>query len=622
MSSLILTLPIAIPLFLSLFVFVSPKQIKFVREAFVLIASGVNLVIFSVLFAQIYRDNNPINLDITGWIGADINFSLKIDKLSAFVLLIGAVIGFLVIVYTLFFMKGKSYQRMFYGFLLITLAFLNGTILANNLIVLLFFCEGLLITLFGMIVTGGQKSFPVAIKALVLSGTADLLLMLGIGMTIFNANGEISLDKLNVSLEDPLGCLSFLLLVLGAVGKAGAMPFHSWIPDAATEAPLPFMALVPAVFEKLIGVYVLARVTLDLFQFEEFSAMSYVIMALGAATLLFSVMMALVQRDIKRVLAYHAISQVGYIMLGIGSATPIGIVGGLFHMANHAMYKSGLFLIAGNIERQTGTTDMRKIGGLARKMPVTFLCFIIAAASYIGVPPFNGFFSKELIFDGALEISWVFYLVAAAGAFFAALSFFRLGHSVFLSKLNKETEKTVKETKEAPLFMIVPTLLIAAGCILFGVYNALPIQSMIEPILGHLPVDTYAGFPHNLTIVAISVGLLIGAFLCHLYGVNKERNPLNATSYLYNAPILRSVYRWADRRYLDPYDIGMGIVKGVSKLLFMLDRAIDWVLCVFLVKAVGYTAGFIRKCHNGSYSRYIIWAFLGLVVLIFIAFQA
>ncbi len=140
-------------------------------------------------------------------------------------------------------------------------------------------------------------------------------------------------------------------------------------------------------------------------------------MIIGAATILFAVMMALIQKDFKKLLSYHAISQVGYMILGIGTGLPAGIVGGLFHMINHAMYKSCLFLTGGSVEKQAGTTDLKKLGGIGRLMPVTFICFIIAAAAISGVPPLNGFFSKELVYDGALERHWIFYAAALSAHF-------------------------------------------------------------------------------------------------------------------------------------------------------------------------------------------------------------
>jgi NADH-quinone oxidoreductase subunit L len=133
-------------------------------------------------------------------------------------------------------------------------------------------------------------------------------------------------------------------------------------------------------------------------------------MVIGAITIILAVMMALIQRDYKRLLSYHAISQVGYMILGIGTCLPAGIIGGIFHMLNNALYKCGLFLTGGVVEKQTGTTDLAKLGGLRLNMPVTFVCYLITAASISGVPPFNGFFSKELIYDAALVRGKVFYI--------------------------------------------------------------------------------------------------------------------------------------------------------------------------------------------------------------------
>jgi formate hydrogenlyase subunit 3/multisubunit Na+/H+ antiporter MnhD subunit len=226
-------------------------------------------------------------------------------------------------------------------------------------------------------------------------------MMFGIGLT-WHLAGTMTISQISLPL-DRMGAIAFLFMATGALSKSGCMPFHSWIPDAALDAPLPFMAFLPAALEKLLGIYLLARLSLDMFRLSAASWVSTVLMIVGAATILLAVAMALIQKDYKRLLSYHAVSQVGYMVLGIGTATPVGIVGGLFHMINHAMYKSCLFLSAGSVERQVGTTDLSKLGGLARKMPVTMSCFVIGAAAISGVPPLNGFFSKELVYDGALE---------------------------------------------------------------------------------------------------------------------------------------------------------------------------------------------------------------------------
>ena len=241
------------------------------------------------------------------------------------------------------------------------------------------------------------------------------------------------------------------------------MPFHSWIPDAAIAAPLPFMALVPAALEKLIGIYFLARISLDMFKLSAGSALSTVLMWVGIVTIILAVMMALIQKNYKRLLSYHAISQVGYMILGIGTAIPAGIVGGLFHMINHAIYKSGLFLTSGAVEKQVNTTNLEELGGLGRKMPITFICFIITAASISGVPPFNGFFSKELVYDAALERGLLFYLAAIAGSFFTAASFLKLGHSAFLGAPSESSAKA----REVKWQMLLPMVIISGFCVMF-----------------------------------------------------------------------------------------------------------------------------------------------------------
>jgi len=346
-------------------------------------------------------------------------------------------------------------------------------------------------------------------------------MMLGIALT-YHLAGTFAISK--ISLPMTLGgSIAFVLLMIGAISKAGSMPFHSWIPDAAIDAPLPFMAFLPASLEKLLGIYLLARISLDMFQFTAGSWVSMLMMIVGAATILLAVMMALVQKDFKRLLSYHAISQVGYMILGIGTALPVGIVGGLFHMINHAMYKSCLFLTGGSVEKQAGTTDLKKLGGIGKYMPVTFICFIVAAAAISGVPPFNGFFSKELVYDGALERHWIFYAAALLGSFLTAASFLKLGHAAFLGKESEEN----KNVKEAPWQMLVPMITIASFCILFGVYNALPLNKLIQPILGlRLEGHNFAGFHVKTLLLAGTLISLTLALLNHMFGVKKSGSGL------------------------------------------------------------------------------------------------
>ncbi|MDD4183249.1 MAG: proton-conducting transporter membrane subunit, partial [Candidatus Omnitrophica bacterium] len=412
-----------------------------------------------------------------------------------------------------------------------------------------------------------------------------------------------------------LASLAFLLLMIGAISKAGSMPFHSWILDAATQAPLPFMALVPAALEKLLGIYLLARISLDMFRLSANSALSTVLMWIGILTIILAVMMALIQKNYKRLLSYHAISQVGYMILGIGTAVPAGIVGGLFHMINHAIYKSGLFLTGGAVEKQTNTTELSELGGLGRKMPITFICFIITAASISGVPPFNGFFSKELVYDGALERGLIFYLAAIAGSFLTAASFLKLGHSVFLGKISQSHEN-IREVKWQMLF---PMIVLSFFCVLFGLVNSLPLNQLIIPIVKNSLQDSQHSyiFHINIKLIIATLVVLILALLNHIFGVRLNRGALHATDHIRNAPILSGIYDKAERRFFDPYEIGLKIMRFLSKISFKFDKLINALYDVATVKVFYTTGSFLRRLRGNNYPVYLMWSLLGFAAVTF-----
>jgi formate hydrogenlyase subunit 3/multisubunit Na+/H+ antiporter MnhD subunit len=602
---------IAIPAVAGVLALALTGKSKGPREAVALIATLANLILAAALFSKQITYSVP-------WAGGfGFAFALRLYHFSGFIILAVAGFSFLVSLYSVAFMAGKSLNNQFYSYLLLSLALANGAVLADNLVLMLFFWEGLLLTLFGMIIIGHPGAYKTAIKALIIAGVTDLCMMFGIGLTYY-LSGTMTMSQISLPL-DKLGAVAFIFMAIGAVSKAGCMPFHSWIPDAAVDAPLPFMAFLPAALEKLLGIYLLARLSLDMFQLTEASWVSTMLMIVGSVTILLAVAMALIQKDYKRLLSYHAISQVGYMILGIGTCTPVGIVGGLFHMINHAMYKSCLFLTGGSVEKQAGTTDLRKLGGLGKKMPITMTCFIVAAAAISGVPPFNGFFSKELVYDGALERHWVFYAAALMGSFLTAASFLKLGHAAYFGKLNEEH----KDVKEAPAAMLLPMITIAAFCVLFGVYNPLPLRHLIQPILGaRMEGHDFSGFPHSAFLVVMTFVSLLSAFLNHRWGVARTGKGIGAVDHIHHAPVLSQIYDKAERRFFDPYDVGMKIVNVYANIAFGIDRCLDWMYNVFTVKLTyAFTDG-IRELHNGSYSTYIVWSLTGVLAVIVVALKS
>ena len=613
-----LFLPILIPAVAALLV-LAVRNNSGARSLIAVVGALANLVVVASLFMTAQGAGVP--LFHAPW-AYGMEFALHLDKLGAFITLAAAGFGFLVLLYSWQFMQNNKNAGWFTFFLLASLGMISGAVMADHLVTLLFFWEGMMGVMFGMIAVGRPGAWKTATKALIISGVTDLCLMLGIGIVWWytkqpGLHFSMLLSELakNPLPTTGLGAAAFVLIMIGAISKGGSMPFHSWIPDAAVDAPLPFMAFLPAAIEKLMGIYFLVRITVDMFAIKPGSGMSVLMMSIGAVTILLAVAMALVQKDFKKLLSYHAISQVGYMILGVGTALPVGIVGGLFHMINNGLYKSCLFMTAGNMEKQAGTTDLRKLGGLGRQMPVTFVCFLIAAFSISGFPLTNGFYSKELVYDAALQSGTIFYLAAVLGTVLTAASFLKLGHAAFMGPRPVEHEKV----KEAPIGMLIPVVILAATCVLFGLYNVLPIEHLIQKsfALKEIAEGEFAGLvPHHWSLAGLACLALVIALVNHLWGVKHSGSGVGAVDHIHHAPVLKSIYAQAEAGRLDPYRWGMGLAQAVAYI----GNALDWINDqIYESLAVGLTALFswmFRKVNSGSFSLYVLWSLAGVAALI------
>lgn len=505
-------------------------------------------------------------------------------------------------------------------YLFISLAMMNGVFMSDSLPMMLFFWEGLLCTLFGSLMINNRQNPAAAVKALTLSGFADLLLMLGIIVTC-KVSGATALSEMHALPVSGVGALGFYCLMAGSLGKAGCMPFHSWIPAAAKDAPLPFMASFPGALEKLVGFFLAVRVISDVYDVAPGSAPSLVIMTVGALTLVFAVAMALVQKDMKKLLSYHAVSQVGYMVLGIGSALPVGIAGGLFHMLNNVIYKSALFMSAGIIEKSLGTTDLREFSGLRKKMPVTCVCFTVCGLSIAGVPGFNGFFSKELIFDAAYEINIVFYIAALVGAFMTAVSFLKMGRAAFAGELRLPKFVKPDSIGEKGLLMKVPMAFMAVMCIVFGfIANKLPIDGWFK--CATKAEEALGGWPHSAWMVIVSCCVLALAVLDHIYGSKKTGKAINAADHIHYAPVLHGIYDAAEKGKFDPYNRLNALAGAFAFVCVNIEKGVSYIYDSFIPGVTQKAGEVLHRADNGALSRYLIGVLIGAVVLavIFISY--
>ncbi|MCX5678828.1 MAG: proton-conducting transporter membrane subunit [Candidatus Omnitrophica bacterium] len=530
---------------------------------------------------------------------------LRADNLSAFIAMAVSLFAFLITVYSFGFTE-RLFGRYF-GYLLMTLGASLGVLFANNFIVMIVFWGFLALMLYLLVnLEGTQEAALSSRKALVIIGGTDAVMILGIAL-IWSVTGTLSMDKVRLPMTNALTYIAYFSIVMASFAKAGAMPFHSWLPDVAEDAAASVSAYLPASLDKLLGIYLLARASLDLFITTK--ASNLVLVMVGAFTIIMAVMMALVQHNYKRLLGYHAVSQVGYMILGIGTGTAVGIAGGLFHMLNNAIYKSCLFLTAGAVEKRTKTMDLDKLGGLAKFMPLTFIACLVASLSISGIPPFNGFVSKWMIYQGIIESAgsggklWVVWLSAAMfGSALTIASFMKLLHAAFLGRCSDG----VKDVREVSPSMYIPMLMLAAICVLFGVFAfQLPIPLFIVPsIAGSLAyIGTWGSI---LATVLILAGLVLGLFIYWLLksgsfrvvdnfvgGTPSEKLPRISGTEFYNtikdiAPIGR-IYKEEESGNLDLYNVGL--------------------------KAVNFFTAPLRRLHNGVLPTYLVWCFLGMIAM-------
>ena len=594
MNLSIFFVPILLPIIFGFLCLIIPKKLKGIREPLALIGV-LSTFILTILFFLKRK-----TLSGLPW--------FYLDSLSSFILLAIGLFGVLITLYSLKFMKGKDRLNEYYTYLLWTIGASCGVVLVNNLILLLVFWGFLGLTLYLLIGIGGPKAVDSAKKTLIIVGGSDALMVLGVA-ALWVLTQSFQMDKINIAIAGGLPILAFSTLAIAAFTKAGAMPFHTWIPDMAENAPVPVTAFLPAALDKLLGIYLLARIAMNLFIMSKGAGL--VLMAIGAGTIIFAVMMALIQHDAKRLLGYHAVSQVGYMLLGIGTGNPIGIAGGLFHMLNNAIYKGCLFLGVGAVEHKTGTTDLGKLGGLAKAMPVTFVTCLIAALSISGVPPFNGFFSKWMVYQGVIELGkqdsklWIIWLVAAMfGSALTLASFMKLIHAIFLGR-SSEQPSQISAKKEVSFTMWFPMVVLAGLCIIFGVFAyQVPLGLFILPSVAKV---LFLGFwsPSFATLLII-IGIILGLII---YSLGKVRLVRESSPFIGGEVLTQEMRVSGERFYQTIEDIGLlnKVYRMAKNKCFDIYEQGKKIVFFFTKK--------LQYLHNGVLPTYLVWCLLGMIVL-------
>lgn len=449
---------------------------------------------FSV-YTSVLLENIPAKVlvyKIGGWI-PPFGICLVLDGLSSFMLVTVNLITFFVARYSLSYMEKYTDKPKFFTLFSLMVCGMNGLILTGDLFNLFVFLEIASIASYALVAFGTEaEELEASFKYAIMGTVASSFIFIGIAF-LYGFTSTLNMaDMAGILSGKPnLWVVPFVsvLFLMGFGLKAALVPFHAWLPDAHSSAPASISAMLSGVLIKTLGVYAMLRIFFNIMGAH--NTYLSVLMFLGAISLLVAVVLALSQWDLKRLLAYHSISQIGYIVLGIGLGTPLGILGGLFHLFNHSVFKSLLFLGSGAIDYNINTRDLREMGGLNKVMPVTGAANLIASMSISGIPPFNGFFSKFIIIMACIQQGHFGYAFCAViGSILTLSSFMKVEKYAFFGELKSK----FIGLKEVPFSMRFSLVGLAVICIFGGIMLLAPWRFFMDNAVNVLAQGTrYAG---------------------------------------------------------------------------------------------------------------------------------
>jgi NADH-quinone oxidoreductase subunit L len=608
---------------------------------------GISTVLSLYLLKLSVFDNLPVlNQNIYAWaVFGNVQFHIGflIDRLSLLMMSVVTFISLMVHIYTIGYMHDDpGYARFFSYISFFTFAMLS-LVMSNNFLQLFFGWEGVGVAsylLIGFWYTKPSATFA-SLKAFLVNRVGDFGFLLGIGVIFYYYNSvdyQTVFSNLNILAQQPAFHLSStwtvsgatlvcILLFIGAMGKSAQVPLHVWLPDSM-EGPTPISALIHAATMVTAGVFLLARFS-SIYELSEVARST--ILVIGATTAFFMGLLGLVQNDIKRVIAYSTLSQLGYMMVAMGASA---YAAGMFHLMTHAFFKALLFLAAGSvIIAMHHEQDIRKMGNLKKYMPITYITSLIGSIALCGIPPFSGFFSKESIIDAvghvAIAGSSYAYWCVLLGAFVTALYSFRLLFLVFHTKerMDEETRSHLHETGPVitvPLILLaIPSMVIGGLCVksvLFetpgffdGSITVLPANNVLAQMAHHFH-GVWQATLHSVTTAPFWLAIA-GVVVAWLMYIRFPRVP----------EMFSRRFSWIYRFMLDKYGfdrfnqvVFAGGIRGLGQFFWKYGdvKLIDGVMVNGTADSVGYMARIARRFQTGFLYQYAFVMLLGLLILI------
>jgi NADH-quinone oxidoreductase subunit L len=546
-----------------------------------------------------------------------IDMGVLIDPISVMMLIVITTVSLMVHIYSLGYMKGEKGFERYYAFLSLFTFSMLGLVLATNIFEMYIFWE--LVGISSYLLIGFYYQKPSAVsaskKAFIVTRFADLGFLIGILILSFNTK---TFDF--ITLTDPAGpaisqgsgigfmglsvmTWSMIFVYMGGVGKSAMFPFHIWLPDAM-EGPTPVSALIHAATMVVAGVYLVARM-FPIYALAAPAALN-IVAWVGAFSSLFAAIIACVQTDIKRVLAYSTISQIGYMMLalgvsGYGGHEGLGYMASMFHLFTHAMFKALLFLGAGAIIHAVHSNYMNDMGGLRKYLPITHITFLIACLTIAGIPPFSGFFSKDEILAAAFSHNRLLFAIEYAVAGITAFYMFRLYFNVFWGEETSYDHKP----HEAPATMTIPLIILATGAAVSGF---IPFSKLVTSDSKVFETEIEWG----VAVPSVLIGLL-GIGIAYILYAKKNSLPERL------AATFKYTYKWAyNKFYVDEIYLFITkkiIFRFISEPVAWFDRHIvDGTMNA--IATVTQTVSFrIRDFQSGQIQKYAFIFISGAILL-------
>ncbi|MCE7062684.1 NADH-quinone oxidoreductase subunit L [Dyadobacter sp. CY343] len=575
--------------------------------------------------------SQPLVVPLFDWINVGdlrIPFSFQIDQLSLLMLMIITGVGSLIHIYSIGYMHHDEGFGKFFAYLNLFLFFMLLLVLGSNYVIMFIGWEGVGLCSYLLIGFWNKNTNynNAARKAFIMNRVGDLGFLLGI-FTIIATFGSVEYTEVfaqasSFSLEDPVIVTICLFLFIGAMGKSAQIPLYTWLPDAMA-GPTPVSALIHAATMVTAGIYMVIRSNV-LYSLAP-SALE-IVGIIGGLTAIFAASIGLLQNDIKKVLAYSTVSQLGYMFMGLGA---MAYSASMFHVITHAFFKALLFLGAGSvIHAMSDEQDIRNMGGLRKKLPITFITFLIATIAIAGIPPFAGFFSKDEILAHVFEHNKLLWVIGVIGSLMTSFYMFRLLFLTFFGTF-RGTHEQEHHLHESPASMTIPLVILAVLSAVggfIGVPEALHgshhLAEFMSPLYDAARQANPAGFaPTTLShseeylLMGVSVAVaLISAVVAYVMYVQKASVP--APDSAEKSGLQRLVY---NKYYVDEvYDtVFVKSTKTLSNILYSFGEFFIDLFVNAAVRLTSFSAKMLRKTQTGSTGDYVFAMVLGIVAILF-----